>query len=83
MTNLIFNGQKSRIMDILKKHLKTSQQVYGFRMSNYEMTIQSHFCPRIIHTLNRKKFKMTINSLGYLHMSKEIGNMEILFVFTD
>lgn len=83
MTNLIFNGEKSRILDILKKHLKTSQQVYGFRMSNYEITVQSHYCPRIILTLKRKNFKMKINSLGYLNMSKEIGNIEILFVFTD
>lgn len=79
----LLSHQRIRIFNLLTKHLKEDESLYGVNITKYEFRVQGVYNPRIVCTLGNKKFISKVNSIGYLTMTKIVAGLEISFTFTD
>lgn len=79
----LFSERNVKVMTFIMMQLKNHKDVYGFRSSGAEVTVQLHYNANVAALLAKKKFKSSVSSVGYMTLSKMVGHIEINFVFTD
>ena len=79
----LFTKNKVRVINLLAEHLQEFNEPYVLMVSNFDIKVQSCFSPKLISALKKKRFKTKIQDTGYLNMSKTIGRVELVFIFTN
>ena len=79
----LLSNNSIRVFNILTKHLKDDESVYGLSLNRSEVHVQGRYNPRLVCLLVQKKFTSKVNGVGYLSLVKVVAGLEITFTFTD